>query len=122
MISKEQMIDWFKTEIKKLEEHITVLKTFSKEKGYFICFGDETYLEITGEKYSLKKIESVSDLPQIFQTVPSLSRVVFCRDPYTGGHCIAVPTPIAIDEWCDIKMNEIKHKISYLKSYLEETK
>ena len=119
MISKEEMLAWIQGEIKKLEEHITVLQTFAKEKGYFVSFGDETYLELIGENYSLKKIKSVSDLPQIFQSVPSLSKTVFCRDPYTGGHCIAVPTPIAIDEWCDTKINEIKHKISYLKSCLE---
>lgn len=113
---KISQVEFIEKELVELERVKKLFREIQDEEGFVVYFGDNTFFSnLSG----MVKRESLAFVPEIFKEKPEIEFNVFCRDPFTGGVAVALPSFILVKSWANYEISVVEGKIDYLSGVLE---
>lgn len=112
---KISQVEFIEKELVELERVKKLFREIQDEEGFVVFFGDNTYLGLGG----MVKRQTLAFVPQIFKEIPEIKFNAFCRDPFTGGVAVALPSFILVKSWANYEISVVEGKIDYLSGVLE---
>lgn len=112
---KISQVEFIEKELVELERVKKLFREIQDEEGFVVFFGDNTYLGLGG----MVKRQTLAFVPQVFKEIPEIKFNAFCRDPFTGGVAVALPSFILVKSWANYEISVVEGKIDYLSGVLE---